>query len=794
MFQNYFRMAWRNLRLKRSHGAINIFGLATGMAIALLIGLWMKDEISFDKSNRHYRQIAQVMQNQDLNGQRITWGHVPFPVAEALRNNFKEDIKVAAIVNWATSIFSYQDKLLSRSGLYVEPQGALLLDLDMEKGKPDGLREPDALLISRSAATALFGDADPLDKIVKVENTPAKIAGVYKDMPANSSFADVRFIASWELKLKIAPGLKGMENPWGYNGFQVMLQLADNASMEKVSAKIRDVKLKNIREQEKLAHPALFLQPMADWHLYSEFKGGVNTGGRIRFVWWFGIIGAFVLLLACINFMNLSTARSEQRAKEVGIRKAVGSLRRQLIGQFLSESVLVALIAFFFALLLVQVSLPFFNTLTEKSIVLPWTSPGFWAATLGFVLFTGLLAGSYPAFYLSSFKPVRVLKGAFSPGRYSSLPRQVLVVLQFTVSAILIIGTIVIYRQIQFARNRPVGYDRQGLLSVSMHMYNIRSHFEAIRQDLLNTGAVSEIAESGSPITAVYSSNGGMIWRGKAAGTSADLAMNSVSFGYGSTVGWKILEGRDFSKDFPSDSSAFILNESAVKFMGFRQPIGEQVSFNDGVAFTVVGIVKDFIIESPYEPVRPMLFRIVRGSNGGLLNVKINPAMSAQEALPKIGAVLHRYNPDLPFDYKFADEEYARKFNDEARIGHLATVFALLAIFISCLGLFGLASFVAERRTKEIGIRRVLGASVSNIWRLLSKDFVILVLISLLIATPAAWYFMHGWLQHYTYRTDLSWWIFAVTGAGALGITLLTVSFQGIKAALTNPVKSLRTE
>ena len=794
MLKNYLKTAWRSLLKNKTSSVINISGLAVGMAVAIIIGLWIWDEISFDRSNKNYSHIAQVMQNQDINGERTTWRGVPYPLADALRSNFKDDFKCVTLINWANSILSYNNKPLSKNGIYVESKAQEMLDLKMLKGSIKGLEQPDALFISRSLAKAVFGNEEPINKIITVEQVPAKIAGVYEDMPANSSFADINFIAPWQLKLTIVPGIKTMENPWGNNGFQVMVQLADNTDMKTVSEKIKYVKLNNIREQEKIAKPLLFLHPMNKWHLYSDFKNGVNVGGKIEFVWLFGIIGIFVLLLACINFMNLSTARSEKRAREVGIRKAVGSLRRQLIAQFLCESVMVAVLASVVALLIAYLSLPFFNTIADKHLTIPFSNSYFVILVAGFAIFTGIIAGSYPAFYLSHFNPVKVLKGTFAVGRFSSLPRKILVVLQFSVSIILIICTIVVLKQIQFAKERSVGYDRSGLLMVSMHMYDVRGHFEAIRNDLKNTGAILEIAESGNPITAVYNSNGGMNWRGKVPGTSVDFPMNAVSVDYGKTVRWKIVQGRDFSRSFPSDSAAFILNESAVKFMGLKNPVGEQVSFDDGVAFTVVGVVKDFVMESPYNPVRPSMFRMVRRNNGGMLNLKLNPAIPVHEAVQKAEAVFKKYNPDQPFEYKFADEEYAKKFNDEERIGNLASLFAILAIFISCLGLFGLSAFVAESRIKEIGVRKILGASVFNITKLLSLDFVKLVMIAIAIATPVAWYAMNKWLLNYTYRISIGWMIFFVAGLSAIVIALMTVSFQSIKAAVANPVKSLRNE
>jgi putative ABC transport system permease protein len=794
MFRNYLKIAWRNLLRNRKSSFINIAGLAVGMGVAILIGLWIWSEVSFDRDNRNFDRVASVMQNLKLNGEIQTWDGLPWPLAEDLRTKFKDDLKAVTIVNWVNSVLLYNNKPSAQKGLFLEPAGPAMLDLKMIKGDRNAFNDPNTILISRSAAKVIFGDEDPMNKILLVELMPAKVSGVYEDMPDNSSFADRAFIAPFGLKLKIVEGIMHMENPWGNNSWQIFVQLADHADFKTLSSKIKNEKLKNIREGERIARPQLFLQPMSRWRLESEFKNGLNTGGRIKFVWWFAIIGSFVLLLACINFMNLSTARSEKRAKEVGIRKAVGSLRNQLVLQFLSESVITAGLAFIFSIIIVQFSLPVFNSIADKKMILPWSNAWFWLAGFAFTLITGVIAGSYPAFYLSHFNPVKVLKGTFTSGRYSAVPRKILVVMQFSVSVILIIGTVVIYRQIQFARNRPLGYDSNGLAYISTHMYDIHGHIEAIRTDLKQSGAVTEISESGSPITEVWNSNGGMSWRGKQPGTSNDFPMNLVSYEYGKVVGWKIIKGRDFSRSFASDSAAFILNESAVKFMGLKNPIGEKVSFDDGVAFTVVGVVKDIITESPYSVVRPSMYRIIRGNDGGMVMMKLNPALSAHDALNRAELVFRKYIPDQPFGYHFTDEDYARKFAEEERVGSLATVFAVLAIFISCLGLFGLSSFMAEQRTKEIGVRKVLGASAFSLWRLLCKDFVVLVFISLLIAAPTAYWFMYNWLLNYQYKTGLPWWIFGATGAGALVITVLTISLQSIKAATENPVNSLRAE
>jgi putative ABC transport system permease protein len=531
---------------------------------------------------------------------------------------------------------------------------------------------------------------------------------------------------------------------------------------------------------------------MNNWHLYSDFKDGKVAGGRIKFVWLFSIIGAFVLLLACINFMNLSTARSERRAKEVGIRKTVGSLRRQLIAQFLSESLVVSFLALVLALIWVLVSLPFFNELGDKEIHLPWTSPVFWASALAFTTVTGLLSGSYPAFYLSGFRPIKVLKGTFKAGRYASLPRKVLVVIQFTVSVAMIIGTVLVFRQISYARSRPVGYTREGLITVEMNTPEIGGHYDALRNDLLKTGAVEDMAESSGPITGVWSNQIGFEWKGKDPNSVPLFGISAVTHDYGRTIGWQILQGRDFSRNFPTDSGDLILNESAVRLTGLKHPVGEIIRWNDKDR-KITGVVKDMVMESPYTPIKPTIFYLDYGWTS-VITVRLKPALTSAAALDAIRPVFRRYDPGSPLQYTFVDEDYEKKFSDEQRVGHLATVFAVLAIFISCLGLFGLASFVAEQRIREIGIRKVMGASLFHLWQLLSTDFVILVIISCGIAIPIAWYYLDQWLRQYEYRTPLSWWIFAASSLGALVITLLTVSFQAIRAAMMNPVTSLRTE
>jgi len=782
MIKNYFKIAWRNLVKNRMHSFINIAGLSVGMAVAILIGLWIWDELSFNSSFENHKLLAQVMVTQTLNNEWGTEESSAIPPAAALRSSYTNDIKYVSLVSGEERrLLATGEKSLKSSGIWAEQDFPEMFTLKMLEGSRGALKDPSTVLINQSMSIALFGNAQALNKTIKFDNRlDMKVGGVYKDLPRNSSFYDVTFILPWTNK----ENSRGTQTTWNNHCARLYVQLADNASFDRTTAKIKNLPTPHITEWKEY----LLLHPADKIHLYTEFKNGKVAGGRIQFVWLFGIIGVFVLLLACINFMNLSTARSEKRAKEVGIRKTMGSLRRQLVGQFLSESLLVAFLAFVLSILLVQLSLPFFNDLADKQMSVAWSSPLFWILSLGFTLFTGIVSGSYPAFYLSSFEPIKVLKGIFSAGRFASLPRKILVVTQFTVSVTLIVGTIIVFRQIQFAKDRPVGYKRDGLITIPLTP-NLFGHYDALRNDLLQTGAVTNMAESSQPTTA-FNNNNSVYWRDKDPSLTFFFRDVNVMHDFGNTIGWTVQEGRDFSRDF-ADSSSAILNESAAKVMGFKDPIGEIIKY-DNKNFTVVGVVKDMLTQSPYDPLQPSVFFC--SSWMSVITVRIKQGMPVNEALAKIAVVFKKYGPDIPFDYKFVDDDYARKFSNEVRIGNLAAVFAVLAIFISCLGLFGLASFVAEQRSKEIGVRKVLGATVFNLWKMLSKDFALLVFISCLIAIPLAWYFLNQWLQNYNYHTAISWWIFAVTIAGALLITLLTVSFQAIKAALANPVKSLRSE
>jgi hypothetical protein len=637
-----------------------------------------------------------------------------------------------------------------------------------------------------------------------INNTvDVQVTGIYEDIPKNSRFGPVQFFAPWAMIEELRPDLKNRHTDWDNNNLMVFVEMQPGVTLNETNAAIKDVYYKSMPEDFLATvdkyKPFAKVIPMSKWHLYSEIKDGEPVGGRITFVWLFGVVGMFVLLLACINFMNLSTAQSEKRSKEVGVRKVIGSARPQLVTQFLSESFIVVILAFILSMILVSLLQPWFNNLTDKDIRLPFTSPIFWAMAAAFIFFTGFMAGVYPAFYLSSFQPAKVLKGVFHFGRFAALPRKMLVVVQFTVSVVLIIGTLVVYEQVQFARSRPVGYDRQGLVTISMNDPAYQEKEELLRTELLRTDVISDVAFSSSPMTEIWNTTGGYEWKGKDPNIDGEFVRCRVTPEYGKTVGWKLIAGRDFSRDMATDAAdAIIISKRAAEYMGFADPIGQTLTDVDEFGKhkwtrTIIGVVDDIIMESPYEPVMQAIFLPPSGPSA-LLHVRIHPEVSASEALPVIESTLAKVVPSALFEYKFVDEEYATKFSQEQRVGTLAGIFAALAIFISCLGLFALSSFVAEQRTKEIGIRKVMGAGVSTIWQMLSRDFVLLVSLSCLIAVPCGYFLMNNWLQKYEYRTEISWGLLVSTCIAAVTITILTVSYQSVRAAMMNPVKSLRSE
>ena len=792
MIKNYFKVALRNVIRSKGYSAINIGGLAVGMSVAMLIGLWVWDEMSFNKYHKNYNHIAQAWQFVSFGPEKSSYNSVPIPLATELRNKYPE-VKSASVASFnRDATLTSGDKKFSRTGMYTEPDFPEMMTVKMLSGTRTGLTDVHSALLSQSLAKALFGNDNAINKTVRINNkTDVKVTGVYEDFPANSSFKDVFFLAPWQLLTSTDDYAKMATQEWDENSFQLFVQLKEGADVQKLSAKIKDTRMK--LEEPPAYKPEFFLHPMSRWHLYGEFKNGVNTGGLIMLVKLFGIAGVFVLLLACINFMNLSTARSEKRAKEVGIRKTLGSVRGQLIRQFFSESLLISFIALVVSILLVLLLLPFFNRIANKELSILWTNPFFWLAAFAFSLITGLIAGSYPALYLSSFRPVKVLKGSFKAGRFAPLPRKILVVFQFSISVLLIAGTLIWSRQVNHAKDRPIGYDSNGLIEIVMRTPELINHYDAVRTELLNTDAVANVSASLGSITENFGGTTNVSWKGKPEDSRPLFMSNRVTHDFGKTVGWNILQGRDFSKNFLTDSTAIVLNESAVQTMGLQNPVNETLKFA-GKDYKIIGVISNLVKGSPFQPVDPSLFTIGYGSAVNVFNIRLSPNSGVSTALKKIEDVFKKYNSQAPFDYKFVDEQYAAKFATEERIGKLAGFFAILAILISCLGLFGLASFIAEQRTKEIGIRKVLGATIAGIWQLLSKEFLLLVFISLLIALPISYYFMKNWLQNYEYRTEISWWIFGIVMLATLLITIITVSFHAIKAAIANPVKSLRTE
>jgi putative ABC transport system permease protein len=794
MFKNYLKIAWRNLLKSKTYSFINVAGLAAGMAVAMIIGLWISDELSANRQFKNYESVYQVMMHQTFDGKRGTQTALPYPLGDELKAKYP-DFKGVAMCDWGQNhSLVYGDKKISKYGHYIGEDAVSMFSLNILSGDKNPLHDPHSIVLTEETAKALFANENPLNKIVRVDNTvDLKVTAIVSKLPKNSTLA-FDYLMPFQLQESIYSYIKLYHKTnWGNNSWQIFVQLNDHATEKNVDAKIKNVVIAHFTDENTLKHikPEVIVQPMSKWRLYNEFENGVNTGGFIKYVRMFGILGLVVLIIACINFMNLSTARSEKRAKEVGVRKAVGSDRKQLIRQFLSESMFISALAFLLALAMVALALPYFNRLTEKEMSLQISSPLFWFIMIAFTLLTGLLAGSYPAFYLSSFNPVSVLKGNLKIGRSDALPRKILVVIQFASSVILMIGTVIIYQEIQHGKNRPIGFDNRGLISINWSD-DIGKNYEAMRADLLNSGAVVSICKSNSPPSDIYSNNNGWEWKNsQPVEKSVIFSTIATDYDYTKTIGITLVAGRDFSRDY-ADSNSVILNEAAVKRMGLKNPVGEMLKWNDK-KMTVIGVVPDIQMESPFRPISPLTIIFNKDWTGNV-NLRLNPKMSASAAIKRIQPIFDRYNPAFPFVYRFADTEYAKKFNYEELVGNLAAIIAVIAIFISCLGLFGLASFTAEQRVKEIGVRKVLGASVLNLWQLLSKDFVKLVLISCVIAVPVSYYFLNEGLKNYQYKITICVGVFVMVIALSIIITLVTVSFQAIRAATANPTKSLRTE
>lgn len=793
MIKNYIKIALRNLWRHKSFSLINIVGLAVGMAVAILLLLWIQNEVSYDEFHEKKDRIYRVWNRVPDHGEVAVWDEVSAPIAQAIEKDVPEVERTVRVKGSGDLLLSFGDKKILKTVNIADTGFFQMFSFPMLKGDPKtALNDNHAMVITQKTAKSLFGNEDPIGKIVKVENKDNfTVTGVLKDLPANTRF-EFDFLLNWS-HIKIAVPV---DYGWGDNSTPTYVMLKSGTNFTAAVNKIKVIR-QRYEEESKKMNWELFLYPLKRWHLHSSFTNGVeDNGGQIAFVKLFSIIAGFILLIACINFMNLSTARSEKRAKEVGIRKVAGAQRSALIGQFIGESIFLASLAGIIAIIIVLLSLPGYNQLTEKTLAINFGNVYTWLLFFGFILFTGLLAGSYPAFFLSSFKPVKVLKGTFKKADALITPRKALVILQFSFAIMLIICTIVVKQQIDYARNRETGYNKNNLVYHSM-TGDIHKNYELIKNDLLSSGIATSITKTNSPLTQRWSNGWGQDWEGKNPDDKTSFDRFLADDNLSTTAGIQFVQGRDFDlKKFPTDSTGLIVNESSLKVMKFKDnPIGKIVG-DLGVKWHIVGVVKDFILTNPYEPTRPLL---ITGATEtfmkfNVMHIKLNGGNSTADNLKKAEVIFKKYNPQYPFELKFVDEAYAQKFYNQERQGTLAALFAGLTIFISCLGLFGLAAYTAESRIKEIGVRKVLGASVSRITALLSKDFLVLVIISFIIASPIAYWAMSKWLMDYTYRININWWVFALAGFLSITIAILTVSYQSIKAALANPVKSLRSE
>lgn len=794
MLRNYVKIAWRNLWKNKTFSFINILGLALGLACSLVIMMWVQNELQMDRFHQHDRRLYRVMENQQYTGVLNTFASTPGILAENIVKDIPE-IQMASQMLWENStLFTVGNLFEKEKGRFVQGDFLTMFSFPLKTGNPKtALKRPDGLVISQKLADKYFKGQDPMGKTVRIDNTDdVMVTGVLADIPEVSSlkFDYLLSYDRWQKANKWA-------QEWGNNGPRCFVLLAPKASIDKVNAKIRNY----IKTKNKDSNVDLFLQNYGESYLYSNWEAGQQNGGRIEYVKIFSIVAIFILAIACINFMNLATARSVKRAKEVGVRKVVGAYRNSLMGQFLGESMLITLLSLVFSILIVLLIMPVFNTLTEKHLSLDFSDPTFLLLLISLSLITGLIAGSYPALFMASLDPVVILKGGlkFRPG--AAYFRKGLVVLQFSLSILLILGTLVVYRQIQFIQTKNLGYNRENLLYMPLEG-DLQTNFLTFRQELEKQPGIKSVTCAQSDPLEVGSSTQGVTWPGKDTTQTILFSQNAVSYDYIRTMGIKLLDGRDFSPAYSTDTSSYLINEASARKMGYKagtaeSPVGKEMTMWKRKG-KIIGLMKDFHYNSLHTAIEPLILHLERGLNDttkywGSVLVRTQAGQTKQ-ALASLETTFKKFNPHFPFKYSFTDQEFANLYKAENTVSKLSGYFAFLAIFISCLGLFGLAAFTAEQRTKEIGIRKVLGASVTNLVGMLSKEFIMLVLLAAFIAFPLGWYFLSGWLEKYAYRIELEWWYFLVAVVAAVLIALFTVSFQSIKAALMNPVKSLRTE
>ncbi len=784
MLKNYLLTAIRNLWRSKAFSFINLTGLAVGMASATLLLLVIHNESTYDDFQQNKAVLYKVWNRDIVNGALTCWDFTPNGLGPALVHEYPGITNMTRVDDrWSVTIAG--DKKMSSHVNVVDTSFLSMFSFPLVAGnRATALHNVNSMVVTESMAKKLFGDKDPINQAVTIDRFRYQVTGVLKDLPPNSNF-QFEFLLPWSYEHVV-----GFDDDthWDVSTVQTYVQLTPTTTEAGIDQQIKKT---TIRHSKNTETTEIFLHPLAKWHLYTEFENGHATGGAITVIRLLSIIAAFILLIACINFMNLSTARSEHRAKEVGIRKVAGAYRSMLIGQFLGESLLMALLAAILALGIVELSLPAFDTLVGKHLTIPYTSPYFWVSALVFIIGTSILAGSYPAFFLSAFRPVAVLKGTIRKSNTAFNPRKILVVTQFSFAILLIICTLIVLRQIDYARDRTTGYDG-GAIVYHWNTGDLNKNFDALKRDLLTSGLATEVTRSAMPLTNPNNSSYGLKWPGKHIDDKTDIDRFYADQDLVRTAGLQLIQGRDMDlTQYPTDSTAVLLNESAVKAMGFKNPIGQTIT-DEPNNYHVIGVIKDFVSGSPFEKIKPMVIMGSKNIFFNVTNIRLAPGRSLNTAMDKLRQLFTQYNPDYPFEYHFVRDDYAAKFRDSQQIATLSGLFAGLTIFISCLGLFGLAAYMAEARIKEIGVRKVLGASVLSITTLLTKEFLALVLLALVIASPIAWFIMNQWLAGFQYRIHIDARTFLLAGTGSILIAVLTVGGQAIAAARSNPARSLR--
>ncbi|WP_297335248.1 ABC transporter permease [Algoriphagus sp.] len=784
MFQNYLKIAWRNITRSKGYAFINVIGLAIGLAASILIFVWIQFERSVDSFYQKSDRIYAVWRNDHNQGQINSWDFTPTLYAPTMKAQFPEVEEVARVTRWDPQLLAVGKKSFYQKSTFTDPGFFVLFDFEVLEGDPiAALKEPGTMVLTQSVAEKLFGTASAMGKTVTVEGQlDFEVRAVIADLPENTNFDFSVF-----LPFKTLETLGWADEFWGNNSYQTFALLSEGTDLEKFNQKFKDFTSRN-SDAETVTD---FLFPLSDLHLNSKFEHGKSVGGRIDLIRMFGGVAMIVLLIACINFMNLSTAQSSKRAKEVGVRKISGAARGMLIRQFLTESTLIALAAYLIALVIVSVSLPFFADLLDVELLNPFAEPYFWLLSLAYILITGILAGSYPAFLLSSFQPAIVFQSKLNSMRYWFTFREVLVVFQFMVVVILISSTWIIRDQMSHVQNRDIGMEKENLIYHPVTS-EIRKNKQALRNELLALPEVKSVSYTFSPLTEIYSNTHSMQWQGKDENYRPNINRMASDANLIETAGMELIAGRDIDVyTFPSDSLAALINEKAAEVMGFEEPIG-QVIDDDTKKFTVVGVVKDFIMDSPFEDLKPIM---IQGPERNLdfIHIRFHQG-NTLTALQEVEVLFAKFNPGFPFEYRFMDQEFERKFSSHKQTAQLTAIFTLLAISISSMGLFGLAAFMAEQRSKELSVRKVFGASVTGLIRLISSEFTKLVLVSVVLAIPITWYSMNNWLESFSYRISIDWKVFFWTALAALVIAFVTVSSQAFKAARVNPTKLLRSE